>query len=128
MYAHADCGMLVKEETFYEQKMSGLQIGIREWQILCRDFLITPCMGTVKENSNHYHSANVKFIDRGRQIGHGRFDEFCCAFRHIAREAPCLQEIPLRNCRENHSVDVFYEKTSCGNCRQKRTWNFEEPT
>ena len=59
MYAHADCGMLVKEESFYEQKMAGLQIGIREWQILCRDFNVTPCMGTVKENSNHYHSANI---------------------------------------------------------------------
>jgi len=93
MYAHADCGMLVKEETFYEQKMSGLQIGIREWQILCRDFLITPCMGTVKENSNHYHSANISMKTEGDKLAM-EFDEFCCAFRHIAREAPCLQEIP----------------------------------
>ncbi len=93
MYAHADCGMLVKEETFYEQKMAGLQIGIREWQILCRDFNVTPCMGTVKENSNHYHSANISLKTEGDKMAM-EYDEFCCAFRHIAREAPCLQEIP----------------------------------
>jgi hypothetical protein len=93
MYAHADCGMLVKEESFYEQKMAGLQIGIREWQILCRDFNVTPCMGTVKENSNHYFSANISLKTEGDKMAM-EYDEFCCAFRHIAREAPCLQEIP----------------------------------
>ena len=61
-------GLRINNKGFYEQKMSGLQIGIREWQILCRDFLITPCMGTVKENSNHYHGTNISMKTEGDKL------------------------------------------------------------
>ena len=91
--------------------MSGLQIGIREWQILCRDFLITPCMGTVKENSNHYHSANISMKTGGDKLA-AEFDEFCCAFRHIAREAPCLQEIPSEE-RRILAMMSFMRRQAC---------------
>ena len=125
MYAHADCGMLVKELTFEDQKLGGEQIGIREWQILVRDFNLSPAMGTIKENSNHYFSANISLKTEG-DIMAMEFNEFMCAFRHMANEAPCLQELPTERARIEAMMGFMrrqaclYDKKDRGSLKNRR--------
>jgi hypothetical protein len=125
MYAHADCGMVVREGSFHEQKMGGEQIGIREWQILVRDFKLAPSMGTIKECSNHYHSANISLKTEGDAMSM-EWDEFLCAFRHMAREAPSLQEIPTESERIVAMMSFMrrqaceYDKKDRGSLKNRR--------
>ena len=76
MYAHSDSSLIVQEDSFEEQQESGITLGPREWQILCRDFDVVPELGEMAKAGKCFVRGNISVV----RVDGARLVVFCVTF------------------------------------------------
>ena len=111
MYAHSDSTMQVQETSFEDQKESGVTLGPKEWQVLCRDFDIVPELGTMAKAGNCFTMGNISLAHEG-DAQQCNFEEFNAIMRRLVDYIPLFLELPSYNSRVA-AVLGYMRKKAC---------------
>jgi hypothetical protein len=98
MYAHSDSTLRVQEKSFEEQKESGVTLGPREWQILCRDFDLVPFQSSMDAAGKCFVRGNISVKHEG-DSNNASFEEFNAILRRFIEQTKRYSQLPSYSSR-----------------------------